>query len=216
MRFSSMRSAIVIASVIVGSVVPSQAFAQIDVLTGLNGFGSSNDVFYESVYTFRQSMILNSIGFVTRNQGLSSVSYKINNLEFHLDESMLSGVDANGLQWYTLANGGLSVNASSVITVSTVGSWNSPPPPFDEFGSQQPDFTKTYDVGVGSNNPSSNVTYNGSYENSTYRGAARTNSNLRVSNPSANVAPEPGTFALALTGGGALIGICIRRRRNAA
>jgi len=27
---------------------------------------------------------------------------------------------------------------------------------------------------------------------------------------------KPGTFALALTGGGALIGICIRRRRNAA
>ena len=30
-----------------------------------------------------------------------------------------------------------------------------------------------------------------------------------------NVAPEPGSFALALTGGAALIGICIRRRRNA-
>jgi hypothetical protein len=44
---------------------------------------------------------------------------------------------------------------------------------------------------------------------------AVTNSNLRVSNPSANVAPEPGSFALALTGGAALLGICIRRRRNA-
>jgi hypothetical protein len=43
-----------------------------------------------------------------------------------------------------------------------------------------------------------------------------TNSNLRVSNPSSNVAPEPGSFALALTGGAALLGICIRRRRNAA
>jgi hypothetical protein len=31
-----------------------------------------------------------------------------------------------------------------------------------------------------------------------------------------NVAPEPGSFTLALTGGAALIGICIRRRRNAA
>ena len=31
-----------------------------------------------------------------------------------------------------------------------------------------------------------------------------------------NVAPEPGSFALALTGGAALLGICIRRRRNAA
>jgi hypothetical protein len=35
-------------------------------------------------------------------------------------------------------------------------------------------------------------------------------------NPGSNVAPEPGSFALALTGGAALIGICIRRRRNAA
>jgi hypothetical protein len=34
--------------------------------------------------------------------------------------------------------------------------------------------------------------------------------------PGSNVAPEPGSFALALTGGAALIGICIRRRRNAA
>ena len=35
------------------------------------------------------------------------------------------------------------------------------------------------------------------------------------SNPGSNVAPEPGSFALALTGGAALIGICVRRRRNA-
>ena len=33
--------------------------------------------------------------------------------------------------------------------------------------------------------------------------------------PGSNVAPEPGSFALALTGGAALIGICMRRRRNA-
>jgi hypothetical protein len=33
--------------------------------------------------------------------------------------------------------------------------------------------------------------------------------------PGSNVAPEPGSFALALTGGVALLGICYRRRRNA-
>jgi hypothetical protein len=43
-----------------------------------------------------------------------------------------------------------------------------------------------------------------------------TSGNIKVSNPGSNVAPEPGTFALALTGGGALLGICIRRRRSAA
>ena len=41
-------------------------------------------------------------------------------------------------------------------------------------------------------------------------------SNLRVSNPGSNVAPEPGSIALLLTGGGALAGIALRRRRNAA
>jgi hypothetical protein len=40
--------------------------------------------------------------------------------------------------------------------------------------------------------------------------------NRKTLDPSANVAPEPGSFALALTGGAALLGICIRRRRNAA
>ena len=40
--------------------------------------------------------------------------------------------------------------------------------------------------------------------------------NRKTLDPGANVAPEPGSFALALTGGAALLGICVRRRRNAA
>ncbi len=40
--------------------------------------------------------------------------------------------------------------------------------------------------------------------------------NRKTLDPGANVAPEPGSFALALTGGAALLGICYRRRRNAA
>ena len=46
-------------------------------------------------------------------------------------------------------------------------------------------------------------------------GSTFASGNLRVSSPS-NIAPEPGSIALALTGGAALIGVCIRRRRNAA
>ena len=40
--------------------------------------------------------------------------------------------------------------------------------------------------------------------------------NRKPLDPGSNVAPEPGSFALALTGGVALLGICYRRRRNAA
>ena len=87
----------------------------------------------------------------------------------------------------------------------------------DEFmPPQDPYYTNAMSV-VGSQNSSSNVTWNGLLDGSSVT-TIFTNSNLRVSpaNPGSNVAPEPGTFALALTGGGALLGICIRRRRNAA
>ena len=60
----------------------------------------------------------------------------------------------------------------------------------------------------------------------TVKASPNTSSDLRLRVPSfsfgqstsslgGNVAPEPGSFALALTGGAALIGICVRRRRNA-
>jgi hypothetical protein len=220
MKFASMRSPIVIASVVVGSVIPSQAFAEIDVLTGLSNDFDFTYKNHESTYTFNQSMILNSIGFVsnynplTGERSLSTVSYTLNGTLFTLNQGMLGDVDSNGLQWYTLANGGVSVSASSELKVTTRGSFvsidNDPFPPFQGH--------RTYKVGVGSNNPNSNVTYNGMTEGSGFVGGGVTNSNIRVSpaNPSSNVAPEPGSFALALTGGAALIGICIRRRRNAA
>jgi hypothetical protein len=216
MKFSSMRSAVVIASVIVGSVIPSQAFAEIDVLTGLNGVGSRFDRVYESVYVFNQSMILNSIGFVSNSEALSTVSYTLNGTLVTLNQGMLGDVDSNGLKWYTLANGGVSVSDSTVLKVTTRGSLNS----FD-FGDGLEQVYKTYSIGVGSINNSSNVDYSGMTEIDTNfghiedRGITVTNSNLRVSNPGSNVAPEPGSFALALTGGAALAGIALRRRRNA-
>jgi len=61
----------------------------------------------------------------------------------------------------------------------------------------------------------SNVTFLGTINVANAPVGGKTNSNIRVSNPGSNVAPEPGSFALTLTGGAALIGICVRRRRNA-
>ena len=147
-------------------------------------------------------MILNSIGFVSGSNQLTTISYTLDSAQTNLLMSNLSDVDVNGLRWYTLPNGGLSVNALSelLVTASTTLSGEGGPITFTSY------------VRVDSFNTSSNVTYNGL----TGKGTNSTNSNLRVSNPSSNVAPEPGSIALALTGGAALLGICIRRRRNAA
>ena len=204
MKFAYMRSAIVITSLIVGSVIPSQAFAQtIDVLTGLSPYTTNNSP-VESTYTFNQSMILTSIGFaVNNNNEFLNASYTLGTTTVTLSELDLLPADSNGLRWYILANGGLSVNATSVLTVSTEG---------ETFFGENGPYSSTNLLTVGSNNASSNVTYNGLFGNQ----KSDSNSNLRVSNPGSSVAPEPGSFALALTGGAALIGICIRRRRNAA
>ena len=213
MKFQSFRSAVVIASVMVASVVPSQAFAEIDVLSLQTVNYATNNVTAQSTYTFTKSMILNSIGFVSKGEGLTTVSYTLDGTSVNLLESNLSPVDANGLQWYNLAGGGLSVNASSMLRVTTKGALI----PSNEF---EDAYYKTRNFAVVSTDSSSNVSYNGMVETlgstSFAIDTSVTNSNLRVSSPTSNVAPEPGSIALALTGGAALIGICIRRRRNAA
>jgi hypothetical protein len=216
MSIISKRLVSIAASTLVLSLVSASANAQFDVLTGLSNNGGKSSGPYEATYTFNQSMILNSIGFASRGEGLTTVSYTLNDTLFNLSESDLLSVDSNGLQWYNLANGGLSVNASSVLKVTTQGAlYSAPYDPFDPFPPQ--DFYTTYELGVGSTNPNSNVTYNGLSGAYSVPVDFITNSNLRVSpaNPGSNVAPEPGSFALALTGGAALIGICVRRRRNA-
>jgi hypothetical protein len=205
MQFQSFRSAVVIASVLVASVTASQAIAQtpIDVLTGLTNQNFNSDGILVSTYTFNQSMILNSIGFVSRGNSLTTISYTHDSAITNLLMSDLSAVDANGLRWYTLPNGGLSVNALSKLEVTAKVT-----AVLVRGGTE----VRNNFVRVDSFGTSSNVTYGGL----TNEGTSKTNSNLRVSSPTSNVAPEPGTFALALTGGAALLGICIRRRRNAA
>lgn len=157
-----------------------------------------------TTFRFNQSMILNSIGFVTTNaksvaytiRGGSSVSVNVNDL---------SPID-NGLQWLLFANPEI-LNLNDVVTVTTEGNPGTsfPPAAF-----------QTYISGFTNIDSRVTVSTNQTVFNPEPGHVILTNSNLRVSNPGSNVAPEPGSIALLLTGGGALAGIALRRRRNAA
>ena len=199
----SKRLVSIAASTLVLSLVSASANAQILVLNqGFSGNGDNKT--FVSTYTFNQSMILNSILFAASDGGFSTLSYKLNDTEVDLLplQSEL-GIYSTKFRSYTFSNGGLSVNANSVLTVTTRG---------DLIAEAT---YRTYNWAVLSTNLNSNVTYNGMAGNGPSPVTNLTNSNLRVSNPGSNVAPEPGSFALALTGGAALLGICVRRRRNA-
>jgi hypothetical protein len=208
MKFSSMRSAIVIASVVAGSVIPSQAFAQIDVFNAVNVLEYDQSGTSISTYRFNSSMILNSIDFGTAYFSNGNtiyfnnliLSYQVGTVAYQtVDNSLLGTVDAKGYQRIYL--GELNVAADTDVRVRIQGN--------HRIGNQ---------YGV---NSASNVSYLGNNSPGLGDRGDMTNSNIRVYNPGstvpgASVAPEPGTFALALTGGAALIGVCIRRRRNAA
>ncbi len=71
-------------------------------------------------------------------------------------------------------------------------------------------------LGYISDSPSDiSVTVNGVEGDNTVTVDSFSFGNRKPLDPGSNVAPEPGSFALALTGGAALLGICVRRRRNA-
>ena len=199
----SKRLVSIAASTLVLSLVSASANAQIDVLDIGDGGEAEINKTFVSTYTFNQSMILNSILFAASDEGFSTLSYKLNDTEVNLLQSEL-GSYSSKFRSYTFSNGGLSVNANSVLTVTTRGDLIAADPKY-----------RTYRYDVTSTNLNSNVTYNGMAGNGSSPVTNLTNSNLRVSNPGSNVAPEPGSFALALTGGAALLGICVRRRRNA-
>ena len=170
-----------------------------DVLTlGSATVPSSEIITVISTYTFKTSMILNSIGFVSSNDYLGTVyRYSINGgTDINVDRlsADLASRD-NGVRWFSLATP-ITLNANDVVRVRTKFTGG-------ESGSERitlRSFTTVsgFDITVVGNNQSL---------------GAYTNSNLRVSNPSANIAPEPGTLALALTGGCALVGMFIRSRR---
>jgi hypothetical protein len=213
MSFITRRLLGVAASTVLLSLVSATAHAQlIDVVRTSEG-NWNTDKQCTTVYTFSSSMILNSIGFLTRDDRPSDTNpfgvfeYSIGTGSFqnvpNSGGSLLGAV--NGVRWLNLETP-ITLSAGQTVSVRTSNTWRKSSNSYEShlrFGAEL--------------NASANVSSIINYEGTSPTAHPRdTNSSLRVSNPSSNVAPEPGTFALALTGGGALIGICIRRRRNAA
>ena len=214
MSLTAKRLVNIAASTVLLSLVSAAANAQTKFHSQFdNGVFQEQDLWF-SQYTFQSSMILNSIGFYTNGQLMEETSYTING-GFRNFRSPAASVDSDGFQWFAIS-GGLSVNAGTILRVYTQGKIVST---FDEdelrfFDTHKPtEFKYTKQP---YNFSAQEISWHGSKKNS--QGALNqsyTNSNIRVTNPGSNVAPEPGSFALALTGGAALIGICVRRRRNA-
>jgi hypothetical protein len=186
----------IVASTVFMSVLSVSANAQTAVLN-FTGAISALDVYgseVTSTFTFNKSMILNSIGFLyvgdTTDQ-TATFAYKIGDTDWKtFSYAQLNPTPENGILYYNYDTP-LAVASGSTVTISTPNTglnWR---------------YRNNYTV----NNL--DVSHTSSVSN--YAAG-----NIKVTNPGSNVAPEPATFALALTGGAALIGICIRRRRNAA
>jgi hypothetical protein len=150
-----------------------------------------------STFTFGSSLILNSIGFVYDSSIVAadySFVYSIGGPStiptfLTVAETRL---DSTGfIRYYDLPNPTAYAAGTEVAVISFIGNLGP---------SARTGFTDNA-VGVTHSNEA---------------GSTFAAGNLRVTALGGSVAPEPGTFALALTGGAALIGICIRRRRNAA
>jgi hypothetical protein len=149
-----------------------------------------------STFTFGSSLILNSIGFVY-DSSIVDKDYTfaywigdINTVATFLTVAQ-TRLDTTGLiRYYDLPNP-TTYAAGTEVAVKTFSSSGT---------SARTGFTDNA-VGVTHINEA---------------GSTFAAGNLRVTALGGSIAPEPGSFALALTGGAALLGICIRRRRNAA
>jgi hypothetical protein len=213
MSLISKRLVSIVASTALLSLVSAAAHAQTtDVLTLDRLYEYQHDGFVKTEYTFNSSMILNSIGFVATNNTSGWFEYRLNGdvvKFFNFNDQSLAPV-ANGIRWYTLPTP-LTLTATDVVRLDTEQTSDVVRLDEDQNNIGQATAVQVYS----SKNP--NVYVNTDYNRQGESTEQLTNSNLRVSpsNPGSNVAPEPGSFALTLTGGAALIGICIRRRRNA-
>ena len=147
---------------------------------------------FKATYDFSGSMIVNSIGFYVGTATPVSMSWAHNG-----DIRVITNQDyttLDGFRWYTVNESFDDGHNLEVWTTFATGNQ------IRYVESSNPDLSVTL----------SNFQAPGSNTDLQYY----TNSNIRVSNPGSNVAPEPGTFALALTGGAALAGVGLRRRRK--
>ena len=151
-----------------------------------------------STFTFGSSLILNSIGFVYDSSIVDAdytLAYWIGDISPFTMPTFLTvaetRLDSTGLiLYYDLPNPTTYAAGTEVAVVSSI-----------------------YSIG-----PSARTGFTDNAVGVTHineAGSTFAAGNLRVTAPG-NIAPEPGSFALALTGGAALLGICMRRRRNAA
>jgi hypothetical protein len=215
MNVRSLKLAGAAASTLLLTVIPSQAFAQIDVLTARDPNNPSYSIvdFFgpiTSTYTFNTSMILNSIDFVTMGSGANDglLEYSISSVNAGSFQTV--AFNNNNLaqvsdfrRRFTFANA-VTLNANDVVRVRTTDT---------DFDPNIGSYTPLQLFGAIDSNVNVSVARNdvGGYAN-----FSNSNLNVSPSNPGSNVAPEPGSIALLLTGAGALAGIALRRRRNAA
>ena len=168
--------------------------AVLNLKAGGNAFAHGANEF--STFTLNQSLILNSVGFIAFNKNewnnaQSKFYYSIGGSDFtQVSVGALSGTVDDTVRYFTFASPQSYAAGTTVRIRST----------FEVYDIAR-EIIGTNSVGVSHINPNVNP--------------IRASGNIRVSNPGSNVAPEPGSFALALTGGAALLGICVRRRRNA-
>jgi hypothetical protein len=159
-----------------------------------------------SKFTFLGSLILTEVGFATKADVTPRFSYKINSGELIPVTVSSTITDSYGVAWHTLLNP-VQMNNGDIVSLLTYDGGTS------GAAMSQNGFTSW-------TSSNSLVRFDGfrtSFASSSpFMGLSTGNLRVSPSNPSANVAPEPGSIALLLTGGGALAGIALRRRRNAA
>ena len=150
-----------------------------------------------STFTFQQSFILNSVGFVAgyydQMGGGLVTRYKIDNGGW-IEVTGLTQSDVEittGVAYRTFSNP-QTYAAGTQISIQSV--WSGTESKLRKFDA---------------------INVAGITHTTSEAGYASGNLKVTPLDPGSNVAPEPGSFALALTGGAALLGICVRRRRNA-